>query len=105
MAKTLINRHKFNAVRTTVGEAKFDSKKEAARYNRNLMSISTGEMLMQLRQVPFHLPGGIVYRIDFVEFYSNGDILWVDVKGRDTRVSINKRKTVEALYPIKITLV
>ena len=98
-------KHKFNAVKTIRDGWKFDSKKEAARYDRNKLLIASGEMVFQQRQVPFHLVGGVVYRLDFQEYYANGDILFVDVKGRDTPMSILKRKQVEALYPIKIELV
>ncbi len=98
-------KHKFNAVPTVNDGYRFDSKKEAARYTRNKLLIRSGEMIMQLRQVPFHLPGGVIYRLDFMEFYSNGDILLIDVKGIDTSVSKLKRKQVEALYPIKIQIV
>ncbi len=105
-------KHKFNAVPTLVDGYRFDSKKEAARYKRNKLLIAANEMVMQLRQVPFHLPGGVIYRIDFVEFYTNGDILFVDVKGMDTPQSKSKRKQVEKwsengklVYPIKIITV
>jgi hypothetical protein len=105
-------KHKYNAVKTVVDGYRFDSKKEAARYARNKLLIRSGEMVMQLRQVPFHLPGGVIYRIDFIEYYANGDQLFVDVKGMDTPQSKQKRRQVEdwsengkLVYPIKITLV
>jgi hypothetical protein len=108
----MVKKHKFNAVSTVVDGYRFDSKKEAARYIRNKLLIRSGEMVMQLRQVPFHLPGGVVYRIDFIEYYANGDQLFVDVKGKDTSQSKQKRVQVEGwsengklVYPIKITLV
>lgn len=98
-------KHKFNAIRTQRDGLRFDSKKEAAHYDRNKLLIESGAMVFQLRQVPFHLPGGVVYRLDFMEFYTNGDIIFVDVKGRDTAQSKQKRRQVEALYPIEIVLV
>jgi hypothetical protein len=109
----MIKRHKFNAVATVVDGFRFDSKKEAARYARNKLLIRAGEMVMQLRQVPFHLPGGVIYRIDFIEYYADGTQLFVDVKGMDTPQSKQKRKQVvewsengKKVYPIeKITLV
>ena len=57
-----------------------------------------------LRQVPFHLPGKIVYRVDFVEFHKDGSVHFVDVKGFENTVSKNKIKQTEALYPVKIEL-
>ncbi len=103
---TIPKRHKYNAKATVIDGFRFDSKKEAARYVRNKLLLSNGEMTMQLRQTPFHLPDGVIYRLDFMEFYSNGSILFVDVKGRDTKMSKLKRGMVECLYPhVKITLV
>lgn len=98
-------KHKYNAVATIVDGFRFDSKKEAAHYKRNKLLLASGEMVMQLRQTPFHLPGGVIYRLDFMEFYKNEEILFIDVKGRDTPQSKQKRRQVEAMYPIKITLV
>ncbi len=46
-----------------------------------------------------------MYRLDFMEFMADGTVLFVDVKGRDTAMSKLKRKQVEELYPIVITLV
>ena len=98
--------HKYNAKATVVDGYRFDSKKEATRYVRNKILLSNGEMIMQLRQTPFHLPDGVIYRLDFMEFYSDGKILFIDVKGRDTQMSKLKRGMVESLYPhVKITLV
>lgn len=59
-----------------------------------------------LMQVPFHLPGGIVYKLDFLVFWEgwdSGNITWEDVKGMKTAVYKIKKKQVEALYGIKIT--
>lgn len=100
------NTHKYNAKATVIDGFRFDSKKEAARYSRNKILLSNGEMVMQLRQTPFHLSDGVIYRLDFMEFYSDGRILFIDVKGRDTAMSKLKRGQVECLYPhVKITLV
>lgn len=97
--------HKYNAKATVIDGFRFDSKKEAARYVRNKLLLSNGEMIMQLRQTPFHLPDGVIYRLDFMEFYSDGRILFIDIKGRDTAMSKLKRGQVECLYPyVKITL-
>ncbi len=38
-------------------------------------------------------------------FYSNGDISFVDTKGKDTALSLTKRKMVEDLYPVTIEIV
>ena len=88
-------------------------------------------MLYFLRQVPLHLPGGVVYRVDFlvvrpsrhthVEVGARSDvghhsrpvfdpgapvlIDFEDCKGFDTKDSRNKRKQVKAVYGIDVRLV
>lgn len=57
-------------------------------------------------QVPFHLPGNVIYRVDFMEFHNDGTVHFVDVKGMETNTFILKKKQVEELYaPIKIETV
>lgn len=95
-------KHKFGAIRTEIDGIKFDSKKEAKRYQELLFLQKTGEVLFFLRQTPFHLPGGTKYLCDFVVFWKNGDITFEDVKGMKTPMYSLKKKQVEALYPIEI---
>ena len=97
-----IRKHKFNAVRTELDGIIFDSKKEGRYYMELKLRMKSGEILFFLRQVPFDLPGGVKYRIDFQEFHSDGTIHFIDVKGRRTEMYIAKKKMVEALYPIEI---
>ena len=97
-------RHKFNAVPVEYDGIKFPSKKEGNYYLQLKALVKSGAMLFFLRQVPFHLPGEVVYRVDFQEFWANGEVRFIDVKGVDTPVSKMKRKQVEALYPVKIEL-
>jgi hypothetical protein len=97
-------KNKYNAVATVVDGFRFDSKKEAAYYSKVKILKEKGEIILFLRQVPFHLPGQVTYRLDFLEFWRDGDIKFVDVKGRDTPMSKIKRKQVEEIYNIKITL-
>lgn len=95
-------RHKFHAKRTVVDDIKFSSKKEAKRYNILKSLQNVGEVLFFLRQVPFHLPGGVKYVCDFLIFWANGDVTIEDVKGFKTEIYKAKKKMVEALYPIEI---
>ncbi len=97
-----LNRHKFYAIKTDVDGIRFDSKKEARYYQDLLLRKKCGNVLFWLRQVPFDLPGGVKYRVDFVEFMANGTIAFVDVKGHRTKEYIMKKKMVESLYPVKI---
>lgn len=94
--------HKFHNVPTEVEGVRFDSKKEGKYWQGLMLARRSGDLLFALRQAPFHLPGGIVYRVDFVEFWANGEVRFVDVKGFKTRTYINKKKQVEALFPVKI---
>lgn len=99
-----IIRHKFSAKPTTKDGIKFSSKLEASYYQALVLAQKSGRLLFFLRQVPFHLPGNIRYIVDFVEFWSDGEVKFIDVKGYDTPVSALKRKQVEDIYPIHIDL-
>ena len=97
-----INKHKFNAKKTISDGIKFDSKKEARYYDELNLRVMAGEVVFFLRQVPFHLPGNVTYRVDFQEFHTNGEVHFIDVKGFKTPEYIMKKKMVENLYPIEI---
>ena len=96
------HRHKFHAVRTELDGIKFASKKEARYYSELKLRQKAGEVVFFLRQVPFHLPGNVKYVVDFVEFWANGEVHFVDVKGMRTKEYIAKKKMVEAIYPVTI---
>lgn len=117
---------KYRNTRVMVDGWPFDSKLEAARYDELKTLRRVGAVAWFLCQVPFRLPGGIIYRADFLVVWSHaavvkmGDCAGVaifadsigkdfvtveDCKGARTRVSINKIKTVEAIYGIKVTIV
>lgn len=86
----------------TVGEVRFDSKAEAARYGELLELRRAGVVSFFLRQVPFHLPGRSRYVLDFLVFWSDGRRTFEDVKGHRTAVYKLKRRQVEELYPVVI---
>lgn len=94
--------HKFRAQRTEIDGISFSSKKEARYYQNLLLAKKSGELLFFLRQVPFHLGGGVRYICDFGEFWKNGEVRFVDTKGFRTPMYIAKKKMVEALYPVTI---
>lgn len=95
-------RHKFNAKPTVTDGIRFASRREANYYQELLLAQKSGALLFFLRQVPLHLPGGVRYVVDFLEFWANGEARFTDVKGMKTPLYIAKRKMVEATYPIKI---
>jgi hypothetical protein len=96
-------RHKFNATASEVDGIKFPSKKEARRYLELKSLKESGDIVFFLRQVPFHLSGGVKYICDFLIFWAGGSVTIEDVKGMKTAIYIAKKKMVEATYPITIT--
>jgi len=93
---------KYRSQCVLIDGIRFDSKREANYYSQLKLAQSNGELLYFLRQVPIHLDGGVKYRVDFLEFWKNGDIRYVDVKGFKTREYLIKKKLIETKYPIKI---
>lgn len=94
--------HKYKAQRTEVDGVKFASKSEAARYHYLKAEQAAGRLIFFLMQVRIDIPGGY-YRLDFLEFWADGDMVWLDVKGFETEGFKIKRRAVEAIYPFKIT--
>jgi dsDNA-binding SOS-regulon protein len=99
---TMRLRHKYNAQRAERDGMKFDSKKEATYYDKLILAQQSGELLFFLRQVPFHLEGNVVVRVDYVEFWADGQVRIVDVKGYRTPAYKRNKKQVEARYPVII---
>ena len=94
---------------------RFDSKLEADRYLELKALQASGEVAWFLRQVPFQVARGVIYRADFlvvwkVDNWGNADSVThvsVDVedcKGFMTAVSRIKIRTVEDKYGIKIRI-
>ncbi|HBL23936.1 MAG TPA: hypothetical protein DDZ40_07430 [Deltaproteobacteria bacterium] len=94
--------HKFRAKPSEADGIIFASKKEMDYYRELLLRKKSGEVLFFLRQVPFHLPGNVRHVIDFVEFWSDGTVHVVEVKGYDTPLGKLKRKQVEDIFPVTI---
>ena len=91
-------RHKFNAKRTEVEGRFYPSKLEAAYANKLHLAKKSGDLLFWLEQVPFALPG-CSYRLDFMEFWSNSDIVLTEVKGYSTPMAKLKFKLFSETYP------
>lgn len=98
-------RHKYNAVRTDYNGRNYGSKLEAAYAVRLDQRVAAGEVVFYLWQVPFHLPGGVRYVVDFQEFHADGTVHFIDVKGMVTPTFTMKKKMVEDLYPVEIEVV
>ena len=99
------HRHKFGAKALKDDGHRFPSKLEHKYFQYLQLLVKAGKLLFFMRQCPFHMPGGLKYLVDFVEYYADGTVRFVDVKGIDTPLSIAKRKIVEALYPVEIEIV
>jgi len=95
-------RGKYGAIRCNEDGFKFDSLMECRYYRMLKQKRDAGEIRYFLMQVPFHLPGSIRYFCDFMVVENDGSIRYIDVKGVQSRVFINKKKQVEALYPVKV---
>ena len=97
--------NKYRNTLTYADHIKFDSKREAARYEELKLLQKAGEVLYFLRQVPFDLGAGTKYRCDFLIFWKDGSHTVEDVKGYATKEFKLKKKLVESKYPIKIEIV
>lgn len=99
-------RHKYNTQRVEYDGINFDSKLEGDYYLYLKKLKQCGEVVQFLRQVPFHLPGNTRCVVDFQVFWADGNVEFIDVKGRELDSFIKNKKQVEDLYnPIKIKVV
>ena len=80
----------------------FDSKKEMLRYKELKELRAAGAVLWYSLQPTFMLPGGIVYKADFIVAWQDGCTTVEDVKGGRTAMYKLKKKQVEALYNLEI---
>ena len=48
---------------------------------------------------------GSKYVCDFTVFWADGEVSFIDVKGRDTPLSKTKRRMVEKMFPVEIEVV
>ena len=79
----------------------FDSKHEADRYDELMLMLKAGEIHGVFCQHPFILPGGVVYRADFVVLDKDGTWHVEDAKSvataRDKVYRLKKRQMRECL--------
>jgi hypothetical protein len=102
---------KYNAIKTMVDGVKFDSRKEAARYQELKLAERAGEIKQLELQPVFNLivktgKSVGVYRADF-RYYDTREGKWIveDVKAPITRTPVYrlKKRIVEEVYRISIT--
>ncbi len=96
---------KYHARRT----GHYASKKEAKYAAELKLMKEAGEIEFWLEQVPFRLPGGTTYRLDFLVFRMDSmgswDLEFIEVKGMKIRLGEIKRHQVEEIYGIHIEVV
>ena len=97
-------RDKYNRQRKKIDGYIFDSIKEAEFYEQLKLLVRSGEIKYFLCQIPFRLPGRVVYWCDFMTVGKNKEIKYIDVKGYLTDLSRDKIKMTESLYPVKIII-
>lgn len=97
--------NKYNAVANICDGHFFPSLVHRDYYLVLKKKMDRGEIHYFLMEVPIRLPGAVSLRVDFLVFELNGEHDWIDIKGgKLTEAWRAKQKMVEALYPIKITL-
>lgn len=84
---------KYRNIKTEADGHIFDSQREAERYGELSLLYAAKEICALSIQVPFFLPGGIVYIADFVYYDLRGKC-WVveDVKGVRIKEYLLKKK-------------
>lgn len=98
-------RNKYRAIKTVVDGVKFDSKKEAARYQELKLLEKAGEIMYLTLQPRFDLiVNGVkcgFYKADF-QYLTVGKTVVEDVKGMKTPVYNLKKKLIKAIYGFDI---
>ena len=98
---------KYRNKKVKINGRRFDSMAEGNYYIELLQLRKLGVVTHFLRQVPIELSEHTSdkYRLDFLVFYADGKIDYVDVKGVETKEFKLKKSLIEGLYPFKIKLV
>ena len=94
---------------TVVDGIRFPSKLQADRYRELKLLVAAGKVLYFVREVPFDVGGGVVYRADFVVVWNltgpPATVVTVeDTKGHLTETSRVKIAVVQERYGIKVRL-
>lgn len=103
---------KYHSIKTVINGERFDSKKEAARWQELLLLQRAGKISRLNRQVTYELipsqyidgkcvERSVKYVADFV-YKENGNLVVEDTKGMKTPEYIIKRKLMLSVYGIRI---
>ena len=96
---------KYGNERVELDGKKFDSRHEAEVYRQLCFLRAAGEVKVIMRQVPFDLPGGVVYKADFCTVDKNGVFQVIDAKSEATakdKVYRIKKKQVFDIWGLEI---
>ena len=108
---------KFNNVKSEIDGHKFDSKKESEFYGSLKIKKQAGLIKDFKMQVPYEIIVNNIrianYFLDFLVENNDGTIEYIDIKGKDkktnkfikTGVFALKKRLVEAIYGIKISMI
>ncbi len=97
----------------TLNGRTYASKKEMLYAQELELRVKAGDIDFWLEQIPFRLPGGTTYRLDFMTFKARNNepyaltwtIEYIEVKGKDLRLGQIKRRQAEELFGIEIKVV
>ena len=92
------NKSKYRAIPTIVNGIRFDSKREAARYQELLLELKAGKITDLTLQPVFRFPCGIKYLADF-KYTEKGKPIYEDIKGFKPPAFNLKMKCFKYHYP------
>lgn len=95
---------KYRSLPVRVDGHRFPSLLEADRYCELKLERAGKLILYFIRQAPFHLPGGVIYRVDFGVCLLDGSFRWEDTKGIDLQEGKNKRAQVLDLFGVEVVV-
>lgn len=97
--------YKFKNKPVVYNGVRYTSKLEASYAEKLDQWIKDGYVKFYLEQVPIRLPGGTKYIVDFVVFYTDDTLRFIDTKGMETDIFKIKKREVEAIYPFEIEVI
>jgi hypothetical protein len=93
---------KYHNKRTIYNSVMYDSKHEANVARNHDNELRAGTIDFWCRQPEFILPGGIIYRADFIVKTKSGQVIVEDAKGIKTKEYKLKKRQVESIYRVKV---
>jgi hypothetical protein len=100
---------KYGNVQVMIDGWTFDSKLEGARYEELKLMRAAGKVKYFLCQVPFRLPGHVIFRVDFQIHWGtglfDGGVTYEDAHGADSALKTLKLKQLREIYGVEVKLV